>query len=157
MDEPATQIPWTAYLPRLLALAVVIAGSVWIVWTLNAPLGWLAKVLHILMAGFIVVVVAGAVGVEAINVFMTLAVLSLVTEGVILGAGLHGWLGAVGGVILGLVLSPIAAICATVLFVALASIGSSPGPASVHPSGEQLESSPGREPDQPDPKVGAPD
>ena len=127
MGNPSPRPRWIAYLPRLIALAVVIASSDWIVWAINAPLGWPARVLHVLGAGLVAFMAGGLVGVEAINVFSTLAVLSLATEGLILGGRNFGWPGAVMGIVAGFLLAPFFAIAATVLVVALASIGSSCG------------------------------
>ncbi len=146
MGEPTERPGWTAYLPRLVALAVIVASSAWVVWSINAHLGWPARVLHVLGAGFVAFMAGGLVGVEAINVFSTLAVLSLATEGVILGGRHYGWAGAVLGIVAGFLLAPFAAIVATVLVVALASLGSSSGT-----SGDQAPVEPTCEPPGPEP------
>ena len=91
----------------------------------------------------------GLVGVEAINVFSTLAVLSLATEGLILGGRTYGWPGAVLGIVAGFLLAPFAAIAATVLVVVLASIGSPSGTSGdqdpVEPTGDAPAPEPGSE------------
>ncbi len=146
MENTSHRPGWTAYLPNLLALASIIAASAWIVWAINAQLGWPAKVLHVLGAGLVAFLVAGSIGVEAINIFATLALLSLVTEGLILGGRHFGWPGAVLGVVVGILLAPFVAIAATVLLVALAYLGSS-SPTEVHAPVDPPGATPGPEPE----------
>ncbi|MDG3008502.1 hypothetical protein [Paludisphaera mucosa] len=117
------------HLPGLTALAAVVAASGWIVWAVNAPFGWLAKALHVLAAGSVAFLVAGSIGVETIDIFVPLAVISMSVEGLILGGGRYGWPGALAGVVVGLLLSPFVALIATALVVVLTWTGSSPEPA----------------------------
>lgn len=155
MDESSQRPGSSAHLPRLIALAVVIASSAWIVWAINAPITWPARALHILGAGIVAFMVGGLVGVEAINVFSTLALLSLATEGAILGGRHFGWPGAVLGIVAGFLLAPFAAIAATVLVVALASLGSSTGTTGDQAPVEPTIETPGPEPEGTEP--GTPD
>ncbi len=151
MDNPSPRPGWIGYLPRLIALAVIIASSAWIVWAINAHLGWPARVLHVLGAGFVSLMAGGLVDVEAINVYSTLEVLSLATEGLILGGRNFGWPGAVMGIVVGFLLAPLVAIAATVLVVALASLGSSTGTTCDQAPVEPAIETPGPEPEGTEP------
>ncbi|MEW4567633.1 hypothetical protein AB1L88_07160 [Tautonia sp. JC769] len=107
--------PW----PGLIALASIVAMSAWIVWALNAPIGWPWKALQIGLAGALALLVGGSMGIDSINIFLPLAQFSLGTQGIILGYRHFGRPGAVAGLLGGLVLGPFFAIAATVLFVGL--------------------------------------
>lgn len=110
--------------PGVFALGTVVASAAWIVVALNAPLGWPARACHVVAAVTVAWLVPGLIGIAAINALLTLAVLALPVEICILGGKLYGWPGAAAGVVVGLLLSPLAAMAGTAAVATLAWLGS---------------------------------